>query len=385
MSHTLEEKVNRVIKKAVENKEIPYGSLLVRKGGEEVLYTAQGVERDAIFRIYSMTKPVTGAAVMKLIEDGELEYNAPVSKFLPGFKEQKVWQSGKRVPVEQEITVKHLMNMTSGLVYGNENTVAGIETQTVFDELDKRLFTGDAMSTIELANRLGGCSLLFQPGAQWEYGVSADILGAVVEVVTGGSYGEFLQRELFLPLGMTDTGFTVPEEKRHRLVTSYQVTQEGDMIEYHGNHLGIINGMNVKNPAFLSGGAGLTSTIDDYSHFAQMLLNGGTYEGKEILKERTVRFLTTPRLSESQCRTLGWSGDYDGFNYGNLMRIIEDERKAPVIGSKGTYGWDGWLGTFFANSPLDEMTILFMTQKKDAGWLDVVKRLHNVIFSELTK
>lgn len=383
--NTLEEKVTKVIKNAIAEREIPYGSLLIRKNGREVLYTGQGVERDAIFRIYSMTKPVTAAAVMKLIEQGEIEYNAPAAKFLPGFKEQRVWQNGRRVPVEQEITIKHLMNMTSGLVYGNGDTVAGVETQKVFDELDKRLFTENAMGTVELANRLGGCSLLFQPGTQWEYGVSADILGAIIEVVTGESYSAFLQRELLQPLDMQDTGFTVAEEKRERLVTSYQVTETGEMTEYHGNHLGIINAMDKGIPAFLSGGAGLTSTIDDYSHFAQMLLNGGIYEGKEILKERTVRFLTAPKLNEAQCRTLGWNGDYDGFNYGNLMRILEDDRKASVIGSNGTYGWDGWLGTFFANSPRDEMTMLFMTQKKDSGWLGVVKRLHNIVFSELTR
>lgn len=382
MNSSMEEQVKKVLREAVEKREIPYGSVLVRKNKKEILYLEEGVSRDSIFRIYSMTKPVTSAAVMKLLEQGELEYNDPVSKFLPGFAGQMALCDGRAVPVSREVTVRDLMNMTSGLVYGDFNSQAGRDTQVVFDEIDRRLFTEDPVQTVDAMNQLGGCVLNFQPGESWNYGTSADVLGAVVEVVSGMRYSTFLQEELFDPLDMKDTGFYVKEEKRRRLVTSYQLSDEGEMIEYHGNYLGIINAMD-RAPGFESGGAGLSSTIDDYSHFADMLLYGGSYNGKQILKERTVQFMTSPKLNKKQCANLGWGLDYIGWNYGNLMRILKDDGVTSIIGSTGEYGWDGWLGTFFCNSPADNMTILFMTQKKDSGWLPVTRKIHNIVFSEL--
>lgn len=380
MDDYVRQELQRVLDQAVAEKEIPYGSLLVRKDGKELCYLEQGVKRDGIFRMYSMTKPVTSAAVMKLMEQGRLEYSDPVSKFLPGFAGQKALCQGKIVEAERELTIRDLMCMTSGLVYGDYPGPAGEDTKKVFDEIDRRLFTDNPMTTVEAVNALGKGVLNFQPGESWNYGTSADVLGAIVELVSGRRYSEFLQKEFFEPLEMEDTGFYVKEEKRHRLMTSYQRSEDGGLIPYYGNYLGIINAMD-RAPAFESGGAGLTSTVDDYSHFADMLLQGGNYKGRQILRERTVKFMTAPKLNERQKQNLGWGIDYEGFNYGNLMRILEDDRRASIMGSNEEYGWDGWMGTCFTNSPAEHMTILFMTQRTECGWLSVIKKLRNILFS----
>lgn len=223
----LRQRLHKIIADAVRANEIPYGLLLVRKDHKEFLYTEEGVNRDAVFRIYSMTKPVTSAAVMKLIEAGELLSSDPVSRFLEGFQNQRVAVCGGTVPVKREVTIGDLLNMTSGLVYGNPNTMAGVQTQAVLDEIDRRLLSKNPVSTREAANLFGRCALNFQPGESWDYGVSADILGAVIEVVCGETFGQFVERELLLPLEMYDTGFTVREENKKRLVQSFERAADG--------------------------------------------------------------------------------------------------------------------------------------------------------------
>lgn len=379
MDIEVKQKLQNIIKSEVENGEIPFGNLLVQKDGEEICYLEEGVKRDAIFRMYSMTKPITSAAVMKLIEQGKLEYAEPVSKFLPGFVGQKAVVDGKIVDANREVTIFDLMNMISGLVYEDGLGQAGEYTQGVFDEIIDRLATDSPLTTLEVANKLGQGPLCFQPGTTWNYGSSADVLGGIVEIVSGRSYGTFLQEEFFEPLEMVDTGFYVPQEKQHRLVTCFQKDGTGGFVPYRGNRLGISNGMDRK-PAFESGGAGLASTIDDYSHFAKMLLQKGEYQGRRILQNRTVELMTSPKLTAKQCKTLGWGNSYEGRNYGNLLRIMEDNTRASVAGSNGDYGWDGWLGTYFCNSPKENLTVLFMTQRTDAGWLPVAKKLRNVLY-----
>lgn len=373
------QKLQEIIHREIEKGEIPFGSLLVQKDGKEICYVEEGVKRDAIYRMYSMTKPITAAAVMKLIEQGKLEYTEPISKFLPGFIGQKAVTGGMVLPVEREVTILDLMCMTSGLVYEDDMGPAGEHTRAVFDDIIDKLKTENPVSTIEAANRLGQGILRFQPGTTWNYGSSADVLGAVVEIISGKTFGEFLKEEFFEPLEMQDTDFYVPKEKLNRLITSYQKDEKGGFAPYTGCRLGINNSMDRK-PAFESGGAGLASTIDDYSHFAQMLLQKGTYKGKRILQEKTVELMTSSKLTEQQCETLGWGTGHEGHSYGNLMRIMVNPAMASVAGSVGDYGWDGWLGTYFCNSPKEGLTILFMTQRTNSGWLSVAKKLRNVLY-----
>lgn len=380
--------IKKVLRKAIENNELAGANLMVIKGSKEIFYHEDGladrkagthIKRDSIFRLYSMTKPVTAAAVMKLLERGEIDLYDPVSKYLEGFKNQMVEEGDSLVKPEREVNMKDLLSMTSGLMYGGDNR-AGKETEALFKELDNRLLGDSPMSTLEAMNKLGKCALAFQPGASWQYGTSADVLGAVVEVVSGKRFGEFLREELFEPLNMKDTGFWLPEEKRNRLVKTYENDENGELVLYTGNHLGIVHQMD-RDPAFESGGAGLVSTIDDYARFARMLMNGGSLEGAQLLKPRTVKYLTSAALSDVQQKSFELWQTLCGHSYGNLMRVMTDCRKAGDLGCVGEYGWDGWLGAYFCNCPSEDLTLLLMMQKKDAGTTPLTRKLRNIILS----
>lgn len=380
-------RMQEILDGAVADGEIAGGSFCMWKDGRELCYFQSGyadlgrkipVERDSIFRLYSMTKPVTAAAVMKLMEDGLLDIGAPVSSVFPSFSGQVViGKDGERIPVKREVTVRDLLDMTAGLLYPGHGGTAGKETDRLFLELDRRLLSDHPMTTEELADGLGHCPLAFQPGSSWQYSSCADVLGAVVERVSGISFSEYLQEFLFGPLGMADTDFHVPEEKRGRLAVVYQDAGSG-LEPYTGNHLGILNTMDRK-PAFESGGAGLVSTVDDYMRFVGMLLQGGKYGTQRILSEKTVRFLTGGGLSGNrQAEFERQFSQLAGFTYGNLMRVRRGEGMAYHLGSVGEYGWDGWLGCYFANDPQERTSLVFMTQKKAAGTLGVLRKLKNV-------
>ena len=390
MMSDLTNKLTSLLQQGVEKGEIAGANLLVLKDGKELVYTEAGYaniekdirfSRDTICRIYSMTKPITAAAAMLLMERGDMELGQPLGDILDDFKDMKVWENGELVPTRRPILIKDLLCMTSGLSYGGEDD-AGQQVWRILEELDARLYGDNPMSTMEIASRIGKCGLSFQPGDKWLYGTSADVLAAVIQKITGMPYGEFLKKEIFEPLGMKDTGFYVPEEKRARLADVYEKKQEGIRLCIT-NHLGIKYTQDVP-PAFESGGAGLTSTIDDYSKFANMLMNKGTYEGVQILKPKTVEFMTTGKMTpwQQECVWRSWDGMY-GYGYGNLMRVMEEPGMAHFNAWKGEYGWDGWLGTYFCNSPSNNLTILLMCQRKDAGTMDVTKRIRNVLAANI--
>ncbi len=383
------ERIEKLLQSFVEEKQAAGINLLVLKDGVEVLYTQAGYadieskkpfNRNTIMRLYSMSKPITAAAAMILVERGVISLTQSVEEFLPGFKNQKVWENGKKVPVRRPVLIRELLNMTSGLVYGCDDAgmPAEYETEQLFGEIDDRLYGKQPMSTIEIANRLGQCGLAFQPGCGWQYGTSADVMGAVIEKASGKSFGQFLQEEIFEPLGMKDTGFYVPEEKRERLAAAYERTPDG-LIDCPTNHLGIMYTQE-KSPAFESGGAGLVSTLDDYAKFARMLLNRGTYQGVKIFEPSTVAFLTSgtllPWQKEAAWRT--WD-TMAGYNYGNFMRKMEEPGMAYYKTWEQEYGWDGWLGTYFCNSPENNVTILMGMQLKQAGDYPIIAKMRNVV------
>ena len=387
--------VEDLCRKAVEEQQVAGLNLLVLKNQKEVLYTQAGYadvekkvpyDRDRINRIYSMSKPITAAAVMILIDRGQLSLNSPIAKFLPGFASPKVWENGKSVPAHRGIYVRDCMNMTSGLCYGGEvGCKASEETQELFDEIDRKLYTDEALSTVEIANRLGECHLAYHPGDGWKYGTSADVLGAVVEVVSGVPFGVFLEEEIFAPLGMKDTGFVVPKEKRDRMPTVYEWEDEVKQVGLkvcHTNHLGI-RYLKDEKPAFESGGAGLASTLDDYALFANMLMKGGEWNGKRILSEETARFFV-------QGQMLPWQREYmwrtwdslAGHDYANLLRKSTEPLRAYYQTWPNEYGWDGWLGTYFCNSPSNGVTILMGMQQTNAGGMDLFQEIRNVLMQE---
>jgi CubicO group peptidase (beta-lactamase class C family) len=391
MKQLLAEKCTAILENAVAQQFVSGASLLVLKDGKEVLSCQAGyrdleqklpMERDSIFRLYSMSKPVTGAAVMLLLERGMIDLVDPVSKYLPGFVGQKVLENGKEVPAQREVSIHDLLSMTSGLPYGDAGSPAADRAKVVFDEIDERLYSDNPLTLNEIANRLGECPLEFQPGARWMYGTSADILGAVVEVVSGLPFAEFLEKELFAPLGMSDTGFYVPEEKQNRLVKVYRKEADG-LVEEKTNHLGIRYDMKVL-PAFASGGAGLVSTLEDYSKFASMLLGGGELNGVRVLKPKTVEYFTAGSLTPWQMESFWRAWDrMTGFSYGNLMRVLKDPGSAQFVSTAGEYGWDGWLGCVFGNDPKNKLTFLFGMQRPDSGTTWLARQLRNLVTTEL--
>lgn len=391
-SQTGIQEIRETIKRAVENQEIPGANLLILKDGNEQLYCEEGyanleekkkIQRDTIFRLYSMTKPVTAAAVMMLVERGWVDLAQPVAELIPGFADQKVCQSdGTLVPAARPSTVRDLMNMTAGLVYLGDETAAERETTKVYENIIERMYGEHPVTTTEMANQIGRCPLRYQPGEIWQYSSGADVLGAVVEVVTGVTFGEFLREEFFGPLEMPDTDFYVPQEKQDRLIVPYMWDAEKKLIPYKGCNLAIMNDMAVPN-AFESGGAGLASTIDDYAHFAGMLMAKGVYKGKRLMGERTVEFLTTGALTPDQRRGMDSWLALEGHTYGNLMRVLTEPGRAMAMGSLGEYGWDGWEGCYFANCPKEGLTILLMTQKTDCGVAPVVRKVRNLLFRML--
>ena len=386
--------------RAIANKEVAGVNLLVIQDGKEIFYAQDGyadieknlpMNRDTIVHLYSQSKPITAAAAMLLMQDGIVDLNEPVGHFIDSFNNQTyVADDGtvQKLPFDRNVRIVDLLNMTSGLVYPGIGTPAEAATTVLFNDAIKRLKfpyenTADnsseyQMSTMEFAEEIGKLPLQFIPGSRFQYGTSADVLGAVIEKVSGMKFSDFLKERLFEPLEMKDTDFYVPEEKKSRFSNVYEVSN-GEFKEFEGDHL-IIRHDGNKN-AFESGGAGLFSTLDDYSHFGQMLLNNGTYKGKEILTPKTVRFMTDSAVMDGPQHAFdNWYG-LEGHTYSNLLRILVDPSKAVIIGNKGEYGWDGWLGAYFMNDPVSKTTLLMMTQMRDYGTGHLTRRLRNIVMS----
>ena len=376
-----------VLQEMVDTGVVAGVTCMVLQDGEEQCYYEAGfqdsanripIARNTIFRLYSMTKPITSAAVMMLLEDGKLDLLEPVSKYLPGFLNQTVIRNGMETPVSRPVTIQNLLNMTSGLTYDGQNCVTEVRTGALFQEAADKLSSPHPLSTVEFMNRLGKIPLAFEPGEKWQYGASADVLGAIVEIVSGMRFGEFLEKRIFAPLGMKDTAFYVPQDKQSRLSKVYEATPDG-LKTYHGSHLAVQNRME-RNPAFESGGAGLVSTIDDYAAFAQMLLQNGSC----LLSPKTVEFMTGSRLMPALQNDVNRWESMPGYTYANLLRIMTNPEIAVSMGSRGEYGWDGWLGPYMTNDPANRLTLLIMQQKTGSGTTEYTRKIRNVVFSSLT-
>ena len=387
--------IDKIIQQEVDTGQIAGAGYMLIQGGRERYFTTCGyadrekkmpIGRDTIFRLFSMTKPITAAAVMLLVERGELDLRDTVSRYLDCFRNQTVWNPcGEPLPVERETTIYDLLNMTSGIPYP-ENwegcSPSGLLMDDLFQELKTAQAQGQRLATGEWIERIARVPLVFQPGERWMYGLSADVLGAVAEVVTGKRYGEFLREEIFVPLEMTDTGFYVPEDKLERFAQNYIWNEGKKELEIFADcNLGEYYGSDV---SFESGGAGLVSTMEDYSHFARMLLQGGVYNGTRILGEKTVRFMRQDRLSSQQKGALNWDSNL-GCGYGCLMRVLTDQGAAGTIGSVGEYGWDGWTGNYVTIDPADDMAMLYFIQRGGYSSSSALRRLRNVTYGALER
>jgi len=365
------EKLAGLIHKHVDRKQIAGAVAIVLQRGKPVFSAAIGsadveanrpMADDTLFRIASMTKPVTSVAVLMLVEDGRCKLTDPVSKYLPQFKDMRVLdpKGAGTVPAIREVTIHDLLTHTSGLSYG---FLAGDRLGPMYR--DAKVSDGLAPADGTLAeniHRLAGLPLKYQPGAAWEYGLSADVLGRLVEVVAEKSLDEFFQDRIFRPLGMTNTYFTLPREKRDRLASLYRlgsdkaITKVGDDPVREGA-LTYSAAMPLREKGYFSGGAGLVSTAPDYARFLQMLLNKGELDGQRILKPETVVLMARNQIGDLTL-TLGGHGDKFGYGFG----VVTAAGREKEVASAGTFSWGGIYNTYFWVDPEKEVIGVLMTQ-----------------------
>ena len=324
-------------------------TVIARKGkiahfetiGMQDVENKKPVELDTIFRIYSMSKPITSVAVMILYDEGRLQLDDPVEMYIPAFQGMKVFnkEQTETHAAKNKMTVKHLLTHTSGLTYGWGDK----PVDKLYGEL-KIFKRGSGLA--EMAEKLGDIPLVFEPGERWNYGVSTDVLGCLVEVVSEMPFEEFLQTKIFKPLGMVDTAFSVPQAKVERFAALYRPTEEGGLKLARNTPLA-----NDDVTFFPSGGGGLVSTAADYLRFCQMLLNGGELDGVRILKSETVELMRYPHHQYRKDGAFGL-----GFHV--VTRKDGDKEKR----STGAYSWGGAAATTFWIDPEKELIGILMTQ-----------------------
>jgi CubicO group peptidase (beta-lactamase class C family) len=324
----------------------------------------KAMQADTIFRIASMSKPITSVAIMMLEEEGKLLLTDPVSKFIPAFKNQRVAaEGGAMVPTVREATVRDLLCHRAGLSYGFQNAGPvgdAYRKSGVTDGL-----TTTTMTLQENIDKLGAQPLMAQPGSTWNYSLSVDALGRIVEVVSGQSFDVFLRERIFKPLGMTDTAFDVSDAKWPRLATVYSPDGAGGIRpmkdpESFGNTLMSPLASYKAPKRYFSGGAGLTSTILDYARFAQMLLNGGFFNGVRLLGPKTVELMTGSQTSDLP-PIEGLLGP--GAQFGLGFRVVTDVAATQTQGSVGLFGWRGIYGTVFWVDPKEQLVAIMMVQR----------------------
>lgn len=379
-----------IMKEQIKTGELEGASLYVSKDGERCYYKNFGyadhaknqrVKNDTIFRIYSMTKPITSVAMMMLLERGRIDLYDPVRKYLPGFANQKVWTEHGLEAVCREVTIKDLLSMSAGVVYPDQGHEAGRQMERLFQEVQESNAKGGHIGTVEFCNRIGEQPLLFQPGSGWNYGACADVCGAIVEVVTGKTLGEFMKKEIFEPLKMEDTAFYVPKEKQSRFAELYIYSEEEKKnVVCTWRHLALT--LCLEQPAFESGGAGLVSTMKDYSHFVQMITNGGNYMGKQLLAKKTVEFMAKSQLPVELVARAQWDS-MRGCGYGNFLRSTVDEVMTGCLSEQGEFGWDGWAGTYFFIQPKEKLFMIFLVQRCGFNSAGLMRRVKNVIYSSI--
>ena len=382
--------IDALINKTISSGEIAGASILIIKDGEEKYKKVYGeadkenhikVQDDTIFHLYSMSKPITAAAVMILFERGEMDVCDPVSKYLPCFRNAKVWTESGEVPAKRDFTIWDCLHMAVGYPYPSQEHECGRRMEALFLELIQRRQDGETIDTMEYMHRIAEIPMVFSPGERWMYGLSADILGAVVEAVSGKKYGQFLQEEIFVPLGMKDTGFFVQEKNWNRFAVAYEWDEDNhELIPLNRSHLGEYYKEDV---VFESGGAGMVSTIGDYAKFAQMLLNKGKLGDVRILGEKTVELMQENHLTKEQEKDYNWDST-KGHGYGCLMRNLQDRGAAGTNGTLGEFGWDGWTGNFMTISPADNMVLVFFIQRC-GGHAELVRKVRAITYGALSE
>jgi CubicO group peptidase (beta-lactamase class C family) len=355
-------KINVVMRDHIAAGRLAGASGLVARNGKVVFHENWGeMKTDSIVRMYSMTKGVTGVAAMILYEEGKFAMNDPLSKYLPEFTSMRVGRESKdaagktvyySVPATRQITVRDLFRHTTGLDY------AGPKEENGDPAYKKIEMMGGApqvpFDLAEAVKRLATAPLNDEPGTTFRYGYSIDVLGRLVEVLSGKTLDQFFEDRIFRPLGMKDTAFFVPEDKWNRLATLYTPKKGGGIERTTAAPQESFK----KKPALLLGGAGLTSTMEDYSRFYAMLLNDGQYDGVRILGRKSVELMRSDHLGSLPHATL--LADWEGF--GLTFAVNSGPGKSPDVASAGTYRWGGAAGTTFWIDPKEHMFGIFLIQ-----------------------
>ena len=387
--------------KYIQNGKLAGIQTLVARKGKVVHFKSTGlrdlennkkIEKDTIFRIYSMTKPITSVALMQLFEQGLFQLADPVSKFLPEFKNPKVFLSGSyphfmTSPAEREITIRDLLTHTAGLTYG-------FHYRTNVDHAYRKVWSGPrgdntdfSFPPLDLENfskSIASLPLEFSPGDKWNYSVATDICGRLVEVLSDMTLDAYFSKYIFKPLKMKDTSFYVPKNKLSRFAACYERTpREYLKLQDSGDAKSGYSSM----PLHLSGGGGLVSTTEDYFNFCQMLLNGGLFEGKRLLSRKTIELMTSNHLPGNQDMvTMGSEGSfseirYKGVGFGLGFGVNIDLADTQNSGSVGSYNWGGAASTFFWVDPKEELICILMTQLMPSGYYPIRMQMQSMVYS----
>ena len=374
---------------------IPGALTLISRRGEIAHYSALGfadverqkpVREDTIFRIYSMTKPITSVAFMQLVEQGLVSLDDPVHRYIPEWKDLGVYAGGfmetfRTKRPERPMLIIDLMRHTSGLTYGIQQT-------TNVDAAYRKLGIGqlERHGTLEeMVQKLAGVPLDFSPGTAWNYSVSTDVLGYLIGVISGQPFDQYLRAHIFEPLGMPDTDFHVREGQGARFANCYAATPSGGMVlmddagasPYH------------KPPTMFSGGGGLVSTTADYLRFCRMLLNGGTLDGAQILSPKTIALMTVNHLPggadlPALSRSLFSEAAYNGIGFGLGFSVTIDPAATMTPASGGDYSWGGAASTYFWIDPKEQLICIFMTQLLPSTTYPIRRELRTMVYSAFT-
>jgi CubicO group peptidase (beta-lactamase class C family) len=342
------------------------------------LESEKPITADTIYRIYSMSKVVTCVAALMLYERGAFLLNDPLEEYLPEFKNPQVYRMTEKgekyiTSASRPIRIKDLFTMTSGLTYEGD----GSETEREVKQAMQLLRKDTTFNVRKLSAALAKIPLAFDPGTEWRYGLSHDVLGALIEVVSGKTFGEFLKEEIFQPLSMNDTFFKIPEEKKHQLCSLYLRNDKGSLQKNTK-----LDDQYQPGTIFESGGAGLLSTLSDYSTFAHMLANGGELKGVRILGRKTVELMSANHLTSDQLTFYNW--DYlAGYGYGLGVRTMMSPPAGGSNSSIGEFGWSGLAGTWVLIDLKEKLSAVYMQQMMPNLEAYHQPRLRNVIYGSL--
>ncbi|MEO6002067.1 MAG: serine hydrolase domain-containing protein [Opitutus sp.] len=316
------------------------------------------MEKDTLVRIYSMSKVITSVAILTLMEQDKLKLSDPIEKFLPALKDRQVLVGGtveapQLKPASRKITIRHLLNQTSGYYYDADYSAGN----PVASELFRRAKMWEAANLDDFVQRVAAIPVLDNPGERFRYGINIDLLGAIVEKASGQRFDRYLDEHIFKPLGMRDTAFWVPAEKQDRLASLYNVDASGKLV--------VVAPANNRSPkpdgtGVQSGGGGLYSTAGDYARFAQMLLNNGQLDGARILSRKTIELMSKNHLAHL---ANPYPFDREDRGYGLAVQMVTDLGRSSMLGSEGMWGWDGAASTICWIDPKERTIAIMITQR----------------------